>query len=78
MGQTRGVNIFTDDVAKLRKSKGVSNWLSICFIQDKQTEKKHLLKLSKYHSYKPVPNIHDLNEQYIIGPKNTYIVDINE
>ena len=77
MGQTRGVKIFTDDVKKLKESTGVANWLSICFIQDKLTEEKHLLKLSKHQTYKPVQRISDCNNQYIVGFKNTYLVNLN-
>ena len=81
MGQNRGVNIFLDDVVKFRKYNDVNNrlgeWLSICFIQDEETVEKHLLKLSSSHSYDSVQNIGMLNEQYIVGPRNTYIVNTN-
>ena len=77
MGQDRQVNIFTKDVNKLKNSKfqkKTANWLSLCFIQDEKTEERHLRKLSRNHSYEAVPCINKTNEQYVVGPVNTYVL----
>lgn len=75
--QRRSFNTFTGDVKKIENSKfrsKVSNYLSICFIQEQDSARWQIKYSDPDYKIIEVQDIVDLNSSYIVAPEATYQV----
>ena len=73
--QRRNFEVFTSDAVKINKSKfnsNVSNWLTICFIQEQESADWQIEYSDPDYKITEIQNISELNSSYIVAPEATY------